>query len=254
MLILHGTLNKEAYMELPKWVKSTNPNQVYRLKHSIYGLKQYFGSSFTTLLIHVDDLFLIGNNFGEIQTIKQSLDNIFHIKDLGILKYSIDFEVSRSKVGISLSQRKYTLDILFDIRCLTSKPISTLMANNNKLHATNGEPFDDPVSYYKLIGQLLYLTTTKLDIGFVVHNLVSLCYPIICHYQDVIVLEIRPTALKLKDLLLDIEKCQSKLFYLLLTFSYDQLANILTKSLNHLPFSHLLSKLRVLNIYYLVYD
>ena len=36
----------------------------------------------------------------------------FHTKDLGELKYFLGIEVSRSKKGMFLSQRKYVLDLL----------------------------------------------------------------------------------------------------------------------------------------------
>uniref|UniRef100_A0A2N9IGT2 Integrase catalytic domain-containing protein n=1 Tax=Fagus sylvatica TaxID=28930 RepID=A0A2N9IGT2_FAGSY len=47
-----------------------------------------------------------------ITHVKQSLGKVFDVKDLGALKYFLGIEVARSRHGISLSQRKYTLDLL----------------------------------------------------------------------------------------------------------------------------------------------
>lgn len=74
------------------------------------------------ILVYVDDLLLIGNDLPEIQNVKNLLDAKFSIKDIGPLKYFLGFEVARSSKGISLYQRKYTLDLLQYTGLLGSKP------------------------------------------------------------------------------------------------------------------------------------
>lgn len=48
----------------------------------------------------------------EIGELKGFLGQEFEIKDLGNLKYFLGMEIARSKIGISVSQRKYDLDLL----------------------------------------------------------------------------------------------------------------------------------------------
>lgn len=62
--------------------------------------------------MYVDDFIVIGNDFDTIQRFKAHLSKCFHIKDLEKLKYFLGIEVSRSKDGFCLSQRKYALDIV----------------------------------------------------------------------------------------------------------------------------------------------
>src|SRR3954470_14753144 len=59
-------------------------------KHSLvdYSLfTKYNHSSFTVLLIYVEDIVLVGNDFAEISFVKIYLNNSFKIKDLGSRRY-----------------------------------------------------------------------------------------------------------------------------------------------------------------------
>ena len=49
------------------------------------------------------------------------LDNKFKLKDLGTLKYFLGLEVARIEKGISLCQRKFTLELLANTSLLISK-------------------------------------------------------------------------------------------------------------------------------------
>ena len=119
----------------------------------------------------MDDLVLAGNDLEEIRGIKQLLDNKFKIKDLGNLKYFLGMEIARSKEGISLYQRKYTLDLLQDTGMLGAKPVSTPMDYTLKLSKNSGTALSDISAYRRLIGKLLYLSHTRPDIAFVVNRL-----------------------------------------------------------------------------------
>jgi hypothetical protein len=79
--------------------------------------------------------------------------------------------VLRSKKGIFLSQRKYVLDLLVEIRKLGAEPFSTLMLPNEHLTKDDGDPFDNPKRYVKQVGKLNYLAImTHPDIAFTVSS------------------------------------------------------------------------------------
>uniref|UniRef100_A0A3Q7IDL4 Reverse transcriptase Ty1/copia-type domain-containing protein n=1 Tax=Solanum lycopersicum TaxID=4081 RepID=A0A3Q7IDL4_SOLLC len=111
-----------------------------------------------------------------IHETKEALQHAFKIKDLGELRYFLGLEFARSDTGILIHQRKYTLELLADMGLSGAKPVSTPMEMNLKLTSTeyddhmnsshNDTLLEDPASYQRLIGRLLYLTTTRPDISF----------------------------------------------------------------------------------------
>ena len=73
------------------------------------------------LLVYVDDILLTGNNPACVDSLKKLIDDRFGLKDLGSLRYFLGLEVARTNEGISLNQRKYSLEILKDIGFIGSK-------------------------------------------------------------------------------------------------------------------------------------
>ena len=57
----------------------------------------------------------------------------FEIKDLRNLKYFIRMEIAKSKEGIYMSQRKYTLDLLIERGMKRCRPSDTPIEFNAKL-------------------------------------------------------------------------------------------------------------------------
>ena len=128
---------------------------------SDYSLFTYAqGTSFIVLLVYVDDILLTGNNPACVDSLKKLLDDKFGLKDLGSLRYFLGLEVARTDAGISLTQRKYALEILKDTGFLGSKLVRFPMEQNLRLSKYEGKLLADLGQYRRLIGRLLYLTLT----------------------------------------------------------------------------------------------
>ena len=114
---LHGDMEEEVYMKMPPGFYSSTSNRVGRLRKSFYGLRQALrqcfaklssklenydfvrsyadyslfiyrrGDIFLGLLVYVDDIILSGNDASACQSFKKYLNECFHIRDLGPLKY-----------------------------------------------------------------------------------------------------------------------------------------------------------------------
>jgi hypothetical protein len=172
--------------------------QVCKLRKALYGLKQspraWFGrftqvmkkfgytqsnsdhtlfikhkmGKLIALIIYVDDMVVTGDDAEEIHCLQHHLASEFEMKNLGDLKYFLKIEVARSKHGIFISQRKYTLDLLSETGMLGCKPVDNPMEQNHKLFQCSSAGCTDKGRYQRLVGKLIYLSHTRPDIAYAV--------------------------------------------------------------------------------------
>jgi hypothetical protein len=90
------------------------------------------------------------------------------MKNLGGLKYFLGIEVSRTRTGIFLSQRKYVLDLLAETGMIDCKPASTPMEQNLKFEISPEQCPTNKERYQRLVGKLIYLSHTRPDIAYAV--------------------------------------------------------------------------------------
>ncbi|XP_042961353.1 uncharacterized mitochondrial protein AtMg00810-like [Carya illinoinensis] len=163
---LYGDLDEEVFMKPPPGYL---PKGDSRADYSLFTKKE--GNSFLALLLYVDDILLASSDLEAIDSVKAALTLQFKLKDLGPAKFFLGMEIARSQRGISLSQRKYTLELLADFGLLAAKPALFPMDTHAKLSKDEGDLLDDITGYRRLIGRLIYLTHTRPDITFAVHHL-----------------------------------------------------------------------------------
>lgn len=144
-------------MQIPPGLESPGTaNMVCRLRKSLYGLKQSprawfdrltkvvkqdgfvqcqtdhtmfvkhsLDGKITLFIVYVDDIVIMGDDDEQVNQLKKLLAKEFEVKDLGQLKYFLGMEIARTKNGISVSQRKYTLDLLQETGMLGCKAANT---------------------------------------------------------------------------------------------------------------------------------
>jgi len=198
---LHGDLHEEIYMHMPEGFSTTIPRAVCRLKKSLYGLKQASrqwyakltevlyskgfqhssndyslfykktGTSNTFLGVYVDDILLTGDDESEIDALKSHLDSAFSIKDLGEAHYFLGMEILPTPTGLFLTQRKFVRDLLAEFGNKHDTVVVCPLDNTSKLAADQGELFDNPTLYRKIVGKLNFLTNTRPDLAFAVQHL-----------------------------------------------------------------------------------
>ena len=99
-----------------------------------------------------------------MRRVKEQLALELEIKDLGNLRYFLGMEVARNRSGIFVSQHKYVIDLLKETGMLGCKPIDTLVDPSVKLDLHSGGAPVEKGRYQCLVGKLIYLSHTRLDI------------------------------------------------------------------------------------------
>lgn len=124
------------------------------------------------ILVYVDDIIIAANDDEEVVQLKLDLQSSFKLRDLGPLQYFLGLEIARTSKGISVCQRKYTLELLEETCLLACKTSSIPMDPCFKLVQDSDEPLlEDPLLYRRLVGRMMYLTITRPDITYSVNRL-----------------------------------------------------------------------------------
>eukprot|EP00253_Pinus_taeda_P021917 PITA_21917 len=101
-------------------------------------------------------------------------EEVFEMKDLGELHYCLGLEVWRDYGLTFLTQGKYVRGLLKKFRMDQCKAALVTIQQNVKLHNDDGSKEVDATLYRQLVGSLIYLTTTRLDLSFSVSVLSQL--------------------------------------------------------------------------------
>lgn len=158
---LNGVLQETIYLA-PAEGSGTSPKYVYKLKKSLYGLKQSprcfndqldewlksvefvqagadsclytyrKGNIFIMLTIHVDDQLIAGNNREALDQFKRQLNDKFECTDHGAVNYFLGFNVIRDLENktLSISQEHYIEAMLARFDMTDCKPEKTPLPGN----------------------------------------------------------------------------------------------------------------------------
>ncbi|GJS99462.1 retrovirus-related pol polyprotein from transposon TNT 1-94 [Tanacetum coccineum] len=166
---LNGILCEEVYVSQPDgFVDQDNPNHVYKLKKALYGLKQAPQAWYDLL-----SSFLLSQKFSKgavdhtLFTQKEGKD-ILLMSMMGKMSFFLGLQISQSPKGIFLSQSKYALEIIKKYGIEISDLVDTPMVEKSKLDEDPLGKAVDPTRYRKMIGSLMYLTSRRPDLVFIV--------------------------------------------------------------------------------------
>nr|GEU85597.1 hypothetical protein [Tanacetum cinerariifolium] len=147
----NGILREEVYVgQSDEFVDPDNPNNVYRLKKALCGLKQAPCAWYDLL-----SSFLLSQGFS-----KGTVDPTLFINRKGkdILL------ISQSHRGIFLNQSKYALESLKKYGIKSCNPVDTPMVEKSKLDEDTQGKAIDPTHYRGMVGTLMYLTSSRPDL------------------------------------------------------------------------------------------
>lgn len=197
---LNGDLEETIYLE-PAEGSDTPPTHVYKLRKSLYGLKQSprcfnqkldkwlrgqgfvpnvadsclysyrNGDTFLMLTVHVDDQLIAGNDRSAIDAFKRKLNDEFECTDHGAVSYFLGFNVMRDVENRKLwiSQEHYLESVLakFDMTNAGTQK-TPLPATFKAVPATDEEHEQvKHLPYRAIVGSIMYAATiSRPDLAF----------------------------------------------------------------------------------------
>jgi hypothetical protein len=122
--------------------------------------------------LYVDDALLFGNS-SRLEKVVAKIKEQFEIKDMGLITPQapakfLGMEISRAlkpELGIFLSQRRYAEIVLERFGMKGCTPVNSPMAPNVKLEH-EGELLPEGNEYAAMVGCMLYLNKTRLDLCY----------------------------------------------------------------------------------------
>ena len=163
---LNAPIDCEIFMEQPEGYEKAGKNGeklVYKLRKSLYGLKQsgrnwnnmlheyLLGENFTQsladpcvytryscrnectiIIIWVDDLIISASNEILLQSVKNPLNEKFKMKDLGVLSWFLGTEFNCSEGVITMSQKQHIGKLLKKFGMTECKPKATPMVSGQE--------------------------------------------------------------------------------------------------------------------------
>jgi hypothetical protein len=167
---LNGVIEEEVYIEQPQGFEvHSRDTHVCRLKKALYGLKQAPRAWYSRM-----DNYLTRLGFSKSHADPNLYYKVMDNSPVILLLYVDDLFITKvwQKHGeVFLGQGKYAIKILQKFGMMDCKSMDTPMnADIRKVKVLDSDPVD-PSLYRQLIGSLMYLVNTQLDIFFVVNTL-----------------------------------------------------------------------------------
>ncbi|GJU97272.1 uncharacterized mitochondrial protein-like protein, partial [Tanacetum coccineum] len=174
------------------------PDRVYKLEKALYGLHQSPRAWYETLSTYlldngfqigkIDKTLFIRRDKGDILLVQVYVDDIifsstkkslctefekimhkkFQMSSMGELTFFLGLQVKQKEDRIFISQDKYATEILKKFGFTDVKTASTPMETQKPLLKDEDEEEVDVHLYRSMIGSLMYLTSSRPDIMFVV--------------------------------------------------------------------------------------
>jgi hypothetical protein len=195
---LNGVLDEEVYVEQPEGFEVKNAgHKIYRLRKALYGLKQAprawyseidkylsmckfkrstseatlytrydYEGELIIVSIYVNDIVYTGSSERMLTKFKREMMQRYEMSDLGLLHHFLGMGILQTDQGIFIHQGKNAKSLLMKFGLEDCKPISIPLQTGEKLKKVDGSELVDEELYRKIVGSLLYLTSTRPDLMY----------------------------------------------------------------------------------------
>jgi hypothetical protein len=114
----------------------------------------------------VDDIVFAGSSNSLVARFEEDMSMEFEMSMMGELQFFLRLQIKQSKEGTFVHQAKYTKYIVRKFEMEDSKAMATPMSTTTTLDADEEIEHVDEKEYRSMIGSIMYLTATRLDIQF----------------------------------------------------------------------------------------
>nr|GEV23035.1 hypothetical protein [Tanacetum cinerariifolium] len=163
---LYGKIEEEVYVCQPLGFEDPEfPDRVYKIDKTLF-IKKVKGD-ILLVQIYVDDI-IFGSTRKEIcNEFEKMMHKKFQMSSIRELTFFLGLQVTQKDDGIFISREKYVDEILKKFGFSTVKTASTHMETSMSLMKDDNAKDVDVHLYRLMIGSLMYLTSSRLDIMFV---------------------------------------------------------------------------------------
>ncbi|GJY28566.1 putative ribonuclease H-like domain-containing protein [Tanacetum coccineum] len=172
-VFLYGKIEEEVYVCQPLGFEDPDfSDRVYKVEKALYGLHQalraWHKGDIMLVQVYVDDI-IFGSTKKELCfAFEKLMHEKFQMSSMGELTFFLGIQVKQKKDGIFISQDKYVKEILKKFRFIEVKTASTPIETQKPLLKDEDGKKVDVYMYRLMIGSLMYLTSSRPDIMFVV--------------------------------------------------------------------------------------
>ncbi|GJV16040.1 retrovirus-related pol polyprotein from transposon TNT 1-94 [Tanacetum coccineum] len=196
---LNVELKEEVYVSQPEgFIDQDNPLHVYKLKKALYDLKQaprawydmlssfliskHFskgvvdptlftwqaGNNLLLVQIYVDDIIFTSTNIAMCNEFANQMTTKFKMSMMGQMSFFLGLQISQSPRVIFINQSKYASEIVKKYDLFTTDSVDIPMVEKSKLDEDLQGKQVDVTLYCGIIGSLMYLTSSRPDLIYVV--------------------------------------------------------------------------------------
>nr|GEU38469.1 putative ribonuclease H-like domain-containing protein [Tanacetum cinerariifolium] len=198
-VFIYETIEEEIYVCQPLGFKDPDYlDKVYKVVKALYGLHQAPRAWYETLAnyllengfqrgkinqtlfikkqrgdillvqVYVDDIIFGSTNKELCKAFKKLMNDKFQMSSMGELTFFFGLQIKKKDDGIFISQDKYVAKILRKFGLIDGKSASTPIDTQKPLLKDPDSKDVDVHMYMLIIGSLMYLTSSRLDIMFAI--------------------------------------------------------------------------------------
>nr|GEU78415.1 copia protein [Tanacetum cinerariifolium] len=168
---LYGTIEEDVYVCQPPGFQDPDYLDKEKIDQTLF-IKKKKGD-ILLVRVYVDDIIFRSTNKDLCKAFEKLMKDKFQMSSMGELTFFLGLQVKQKQDGIFISQDKYVAEILRKFGLTDGKSTSTPIDTEKPLLKDSDGEDVDVHTYRSMIGSLMYLTSSRPDIMFIINAVSS---------------------------------------------------------------------------------